>query len=314
MAARRASDILNGPRRVLVTGATGYVGGELTRALAAKGHDVTIVARDPSRAAFGPSVKVAALDGSAEAISRAVADCQPEVVFHVASAVLIEHKAEQVAELIAANITFPTQLLEAMREHGCDRLVNTSTSWQHFDGEDRYSPTNLYAASKAAFEDIAQFYVEAHGLKLATLKLFDVYGPRDPRGKLVPLLLRLLKSGEGLGMSPGEQVLDMVFIDDVVDAYLAAAEALLGQSRPGATTYAVRSGEDHRLKDIVASFEKAAGRSLNITWGGRPYRAREVMRPWVGRAAVPVWRPRTSLTDGLARVIRAAEDGECGKA
>ena len=70
-------------------------------------------------------------------------------------------------------------------------------------------------------------------------------------------------------------------------------------------TFAVRSGESHRLRDVVAALADVAGRPLPIVWGGRPYRDREVMIPWVNNVPVPGWRPLISLREGLASVLWA---------
>lgn len=290
--------------RALVTGGSGFIGGRLLARLLDEGHEVTALVRGDPAGRLDARATAVRMDGLAS-LSDIVGDAKPDVVFHVASAVVIDHSPAAISDIIQANVTFPTALLDALARHGIRHFVNTGTSWQHYDGNEDYRPSNLYAATKQAFEDIAVYYNDAHGIGVAGLKLFDVYGPADPRSKIIPLLLRVLRTGETLSMSPGEQVLDMVHVDDVVEAYLSAAAWLM--DHPGAReTFAVRSGEIHRLKDIVAILEDVAGRPLAIQWGGRPYRGREVMVPWGNAVTVPGWRARISLRDGLADVLRAA--------
>ena len=287
--------------RALVTGGSGFIGGRLLTRLLDQGHKVTALVRGDPAGRLDPRASAERIDGSAS-LGDIVGRAAHEVVFHVASAVVVEHSPEAIADIVQANVTFPTQLLEAMTRHGVRRFVNTGTSWQHHDGGEAYRPSNLYAATKQAFEDIAVFYNDAHRIGIANLKLFDVYGPSDPRSKIMPLLLRVLRSGEPLGMSPGDQVLDMVHVDDVVEAYLAAALWLA--DNPGVMeTFAVRSGENHRLRDIVATLADVAGRPLPIVWGGRPYRDREVMTPWCGEKALPGWKAAYSLRQGLKTCI-----------
>jgi nucleoside-diphosphate-sugar epimerase len=289
--------------RALVTGGSGFIGGRLLSRLLDDGHEVTALIRGEPAGRLDPRAKAARIDAPAS-LANIVAYAAPDVVFHVASAVVIEHSPEAIADIVQANVTFPTQLLDAMARNGVNRFVNTGTSWQHHDGGVLYLASNLYAASKQAFEDIAAFYNDAHGIGVANLKLFDVYGPSDPRSKIIPLLLRVLRHGDPLSMSLGEQVLDMVHVDDVVEAYLAAATWL--KDNPGEqATFAVRSGESYRLKDIVAVFEEVAGVALPIQWGGRPYRDREVMTPWVNDTPVPGWQAHVSLREGLAGVLEA---------
>jgi len=235
-------------------------------------------------------------------LCRILDEAKPDVVFHLASLFLAEHKPEDVQNLVESNLAFPASLLEAMVKCGLTNLVNTGTSWQY--GETgAVRPVNLYAATKQAFEDVIDYYVDAHGLKVITLTLYDTYGPGDTRRKLVNLLLAALRSGEPLLMSPGEQCLDLIHVDDVIEAYRKASEFLLTGSAEGHEHYAVTSGNFYSLKDIVALFEEAAGRKLNIQFGMRPYRRCEVMSPWQGMKVVPGWHPQVTLKDGFTNLM-----------
>lgn len=290
--------------RALVTGGSGFIGGRLLSRLLDEGYDVTALVRGDPSGRLDARATAVSIDGPAS-VFDIVGGAAPDIVFHVASAVVVDHSPAAISDIIQSNVTFPTTLLDAMARHGVRFFVNTGTSWQHYDGAEGYCPSNLYAATKQAFEDIAVFYNDAYSIGVANLKLFDVYGPSDTRSKIIPLLMRVLRTGDTLGMSPGEQVLDMVHVDDVVEAYLSAAAWLM--DHPGArSTFAVRSGESYKLKDIVAILEDVSGRSLAIQWGGRPYRGREVMAPWVNDVRVPGWHARISLRDGLEDVLRAA--------
>jgi nucleoside-diphosphate-sugar epimerase len=291
-----------GEKRIaLVTGATGYIGSNLTKRLLAEGWDVHVVVRMNSRLdtldAIRPSITVHQHDGSTNNMLRLVRDARPEVVFHLASLFLAQHRPEDVAELISSNLLFSTQLAEAMAANQVKHLINTSTSWQHYENAE-YNPVNLYAATKQAFEDILAYYIEAHGFKVITLSLFDTYGPNDPRAKLVSLLWRTAVTQKPLAMSPGEQLIDLVHIDDVMSAYTIAANTSLIQETSH-TCYGISSGRPRRLIDLVALFERVTKLSLPITFGGRPYRDREVMQSWQDYASLPGWSPRIQLSEGL---------------
>src|SRR5262249_51804252 len=159
-----------------------------------------------------------------------------------------------------ANISLGTYLTEAMIKTGTEKLVNAGTYTQHYRGND-YSPVNLYAATKQAFQDILQFYVEAHGLQVVTLKLFDTYGPADQRTKLFHHLKQAAR-GQQLPMRPGHQLIDLVYIDDVVEALVLAAQRLLTHRCKGHEQYGVYSGNPVTLREIVGSFERQLGRKL----------------------------------------------------
>lgn len=290
-------------RRALVTGASGFVGARLARRLVEEGWDVHVLLRPHSDLeALAPvtgQIAVHRFHGAPGELADIVRRAAPDAVFHLAAVFLAQHKPEEIETLIEANILFPTQLLEAMAANGVRIFVNTGTAWQHF-GNRAYDPVNLYAASKQAFETLLAYYVNALGFSAATLALFDTYGPGDPRPKLMPALWEAAASGRALSMSGGDQLLDMVYIDDVIDAYLATERALR-TAGPVQWHYGVSSGAPLRLKELVAAFEAALGVRLDVGWGERPYRPRETMQAWSDFEAPPGWRARMPLDEGLRR-------------
>lgn len=290
-------------RRALVTGASGFVGSHLARRLVEEGWEVHVLLRaGSSLAPLAPILDRLTLhrsSGATAELTEIVRAAAPDAVFHLAAVFLAQHKPEEIENLIEANILFPTRLLEAMAANGVRLLVNTGTAWQHFENR-AYDPVNLYAATKQAFETLLAYYVNALGFSVATLALFDTYGPDDPRPKLMSALWKAAASGQALSMSGGEQLLDMVYIDDVVAAYLATERALR-DAGPVQLHYGVSSGAPLRLKDLVATFEAALGARVNVGWGERPYRPRETMQAWTDFTAPPGWQPRMPLAEGLRR-------------
>ena len=289
--------------KVFLTGATGFIGSQLVKRLLVDNHEVAILVRQHSDLSVLhdalPKISVHIHDGSYLSLYAALAQAQPDVVFHVASLFLAQHKPEDVTRLIESNLGMPTQLLEAMQQLGLRRLINTGTSWQHFEAA-AYNPVNLYAATKQAFEDLLAYYVSAHGFRAITLKLFDTYGPGDTRAKLFSLLRKTARSGVKLRMSPGEQLLDLVYIDDVLDAYLLAMHRL--PSIGAAECYAVSNPERLSLKDLVQVYGAVVGKDLQIEWGGLPYRPRETMQPCTHQPHLPGWQPHITLQQGIARM------------
>lgn len=227
---------------------------------------------------------------------------KPDVVFHLASTIPSEHKPQDIASLIECNLRFGTQLVEAMSLENIRHLVNTGTSWQNFENRD-YSPVNLYAATKQAFEVLLQYYVEMRGLQVVTLKLFDTYGPDDPRNKVINLLLNAVRTRTALPLTPGRQFIDLVHIDDVVRAYGRAADLLSSGHIQGHQRFNVSSGQPLTLRALVNELEQTLHISIPIVWDGRRYRQREVMTPLQSEPRLPGWEPRISLHQGL-RTLR----------
>ncbi|XLZ69001.1 NAD(P)-dependent oxidoreductase [Massilia sp. SR12] len=292
-------------RRALLTGASGFIGAALTRRLLADGWQVHLVLRPDSATdalpVGAPDLHLHRHDGSTLQLVEIMRGAAPDAVFHLASLFLAAHQPQDVERLVQANLLFSTQLAEAMAQCGVRLLVNTGTSWEHYEDAD-YDPVCLYAATKHAFSALLQYYVACHGLRVATLKLFDTYGPGDSRPKVLNLLKRLANEGRSLAMSPGGQLIDLVYIDDVLEAYVQAW-AMLAEGRQAAplAEYGVSSGAPLPLRELAELYGRVSGKTLAIDWGGRPYRPREVMLPWTRCQALPGWRPRVALADGLAR-------------
>lgn len=299
-------------RKALLTGATGFIGGHLTRALLREGWELhLIVLPDQGLGTIDDlqeSVRVYPHDGTTGQLLELVAAIKPDVVFHLASLFLAQHTPADIEPLIRSNVLFATQLAEAMTAAGCRLLVNTGTSWEHY-GNSAYEPVNLYAASKQAFEVMLAYYLETSPLTVITLKLFDTYGPDDPRPKLFTLLNKVTAAGEPLAMSPGEQLIDLVYIDDIVRAFLMAADRLLAGKAAGHERYAVSSGSPLHLRDLIELYGRVVGKVLPIKWGGRPYRPREVMVPWNSGSSLPGWQPKVGLEEGIKRMMQATFGG-----
>ena len=291
----------------LVTGATGYIGANLCAYLLQHNWTVYALVRSTSDATYlqsvtGKNVYLHQVEEGGRNIPKVIAEAKPEVVFHVASLFLAEHKYENISELIQSNITFGTQVVDAMVKQGVNKLINVGTAWQHYN-DSEYDPVCLYAATKQAFEDILTYYKNAHSLQVITLKLFDTYGPRDPRRKLLALLCNAAASGQELVMSAGEQQIDLVYLDDVMHAFACAVQEL-DKGRTG--SYAIASGRGVSLRELVDIMEDISGRKLNISWGGRPYRQREVMVPWNQGCALPGWKAQVPLEIGLKKLLSDA--------
>lgn len=292
--------------KILVTGGSGYIGSRLARRLVEDGHSVSLLL--PSEAPLdllgGTVDRVAVYRDAAswKGVCRAVEESRPDLVFHLASLVLTNHEPEDVRRLVQSNVLFGAELLEAMTKVRVERLVVAGTSWQHFADAD-YDPVNLYAATKQAFEDLLTFWSNTTPLRTIILELFDVYGPDDPRPKLLSLLLRVACEGGEAGLTPGEQLVDMVHVDDVVEAFVLAGDRLRGLATGSRETYSVSSGAPIELRQFVREFENVLGRSLPIRWGACPYRPREMMRPWSRGLPLPGWGPKISLRDGFRQLI-----------
>jgi nucleoside-diphosphate-sugar epimerase len=261
-----------------------------------------IVRRRPLAASDWEAQGIAVLehDGSTSSLMELVARAEPHVVYHLATHFVARHDTPDVDPMVRSNILFGTQLLEALAAADVRRVVNVGTAWQHYLGAEARA-VSLYAATKQAFEAILTYYCDAHAMRAVSLHLADSYGPTDTRSKLLTLLRQAAAGTAPLRMSPGEQQIDLLHVEDVVDALLEAGRRTQ-MMQAGHDTFRVSSGHPVTLRELVARFEQAIGRQIPIEWGAVPYRPRESMEPWQGGEQLPGWQPRIGLDDGLRQL------------
>lgn len=290
-------------KRAIITGATGFVGSNLCKYLIENNWDVSIISRPSSDytniTGVLNKVQIFEYDGKIEKMISFFREKDADVVFHLASLFIAEHESNQINQLVDSNIKFGLHILEAMKESSTKLLINTGTSWQHYHTNE-YNPVDLYAATKQAFESLIKYYTEAESIRCITLKLFDTYGESDTRPKLINLLHKFADEKKELNMSPGEQVLDLVHVDDVVKAFVKAYEYLVEQGVKY-KEFGVGSKSPIQLKDLIDKFELITGKRLNVIWGGRSYRNREVMKLWDSYEMLPGWSIEVNLEEGLQK-------------
>lgn len=294
--------------KLLITGSTGFIGKNLTSRLLDNNIEIVALVRNSSNiSALDTRASIFSYTGD---INSLISYCKKEKfdgIIHLASLFLASHNSQDIPKLIQSNIQLGTELLEASKHAKTPWFINTGTFWQHYQNE-HYNPVNLYAATKQAFEQIAKYYTETSDLIFTTLKLNDTFGPNDTRNKVFNLWHRLLQNDEMLEMSPGDQIVDISYIDDIVDAY----EILIGHLRHTPhlvknKTFAIHSKERMSLKELAVLFEESVGKKLNIKWGGREYREREVMIPWESTHNLPDWQPKHTLKQAIQKTIGAMQ-------
>lgn len=291
-------------KKALITGGTGFIGSNLCRRLLKDGWKIFLITKKE----FGydniidikEKLEIYEYEDDFSELMEYVKRIEADVVFHLASTIITEHKAQDIHKILQGNITFGTEILEAMKYSNTKLLVNTGTYWQHYNNEE-YNPVDLYAATKEAFQNIIKYYVEVENIRCITLKLFDTYGEDDKRPKLINLLNKFADEGTELNMSPGEQILDLVHVEDIVEAYIVAYENLNKDLCLRDEKYAVATEERYQLKEIIQLFEEISNKKLKISWGGREYRSREVMIPWSKYEILPNWNFKISLEQGLRK-------------
>jgi len=291
-------------KSILITGAAGYIGSNLVKKLLRCHYKVCVVLRKETDACalldswrnISVYYDEATIQDFAEFMLQKEVDC----VVHLATHYITYHKVDDIDRMLDSNIRFGTRLLEAMKIANINKIIYSRTSWQHYQDE-LFNPVNLYASMKQAFEDIMKYYTQAEGFYSTTLEIYDTYGEYDPRNKIVNMMKQCNITKEWLNLSPGGQKLDYLYIEDVVDAFLASIYNLETQKEKE-TEYALKSDTLHSLKEVVETFEVVYNTKLNVEWGKYDYRPREVFIPYRGIPSLASWKAKYSLYEGFCQM------------
>ena len=286
-------------KRAIITGVSGFIGSKLAESLLESDWKICITKREKSNLDFRllshPNVEIIDYTGY-ESLEKTFKDFKPEIVFHVASKTFYDYDSNEIGSIIDSNLTFGTHLLECMWKTGVRHFVNTGTSWQHFNNA-KYEPVNLYAATKESFDKIIEYYSVAHGIQSITLKLYDTFGHGDNRKKLLSLLFEHSRSKEPLNLSPGEQHMMYLSVDDVIKGYLSALYIFNKNDGGFNLSYALTSNQIYTIREIVELFNKYSVKKVEVNFGKKAYRLREVMNPWHTLNVLPNWDADTSNLD-----------------
>jgi CDP-paratose synthetase len=291
--------------KILVTGATGFIGQNLISLLLNKNYEIHCIVRlNSDTSKLEKNVQIFQYDENIDSLIEYFQEQQFDGVIHLASLFLATHMKDDISKLISSNIIFGTNLLEASKQSNIKWFIYTGTFWQNYEDKD-YSPVNLYAATKEAFKNIAKFYTETSDLIFTTIKLNDTFGPNDTRNKIFNLWSQIAKTGETLEMSAGEQIIDISYIEDVISAYDILITHLNSDQKEEFKNkeFVVTNNEKMSLKELSKVFEEATNTKLNIKWGVRPYREREVMIPYTKGTIVPNWEQKYSLKEAIIKTI-----------
>ena len=300
-------------RRALVTGAAGFLGAHVTRALVEAGARVTAVLRpatDPWRLApFADDVEIVRGD------VRALADSslsdrigRADVVYHLAAAG-VDQRQHDAASIVDVNVNGTVAALSHASRAGVERFVYCGSCFEYGEAtrarEDRLpQPQNEYAASKSAAWLVANAYARRTGLDVVSLRPFTVYGPLEAPARLVPFVIARSLAGGRIELTGGRQTRDWVYVDDAAHAFLRAGTAPDIEGR----TFNVATGVETSVRALVELVVELTGGVATPDFGARPYREPELWAlsgdPTAATESLG-WSATVPLRDGLARTIAA---------
>lgn len=295
-------------KKVLVTGAGGFIGSHLVRALLAQGAKVVGLVR-PGSDCWRLKEMVDRIElirvelgiGSLKALSIGPIDA----IYHLAAGGL-NPAAENASAVCQTNIIGTIDLLNFAVQKKAGRFIYCGSCFEYAAGkniseEQLPAPATEYAASKSAGWLLAHSFAKCYRFPVVTLRPFTVYGPYESSFRLVPYTIVRLLRGLDLDLTAGKQARDFIYIEDVVDAFLRAGECEIADE-----TFNISTGSATTVETMAVTIARLMGVQPKINAGVLPYRESEIWEqsgnPQKAKEKLG-WTPRHSLEEGLTKSI-----------
>ena len=300
-------------KRVLVTGAAGFLGSNMVERLVAEGAQVHALTHAASATpanlvAVAEHIEFHAADlVEIDVTTDLVERVRPQLVMHQAAFTHVGESFVRIDENIDTNIKGTVNLLRAL-DARYERFVYISSGDVYGDAavpfreDGPVSPVSPYAVSKYAAERFCRMFHQAYGWPIVCLRPFNAFGPHQAGDRIIPSLILAALDGRDLEMTEGRQTREFLYVDDVTDAFVRALVA------PGieGEVINVSRGEEVSIRDLALTVLELMGNPVTPLFGALDYRPNEIWR-FAGdntkARTLLGWEPTTSLADGLARTI-----------
>lgn len=297
----------------LITGATGFVGSNLTRRLVENGEKVYVLARNKELnwriKDIAHKLRIVQADLVDSGLERKITKIRPTVVVHLASygTSVME---ESLSAMIDTNVNGLINLISALKNSPLRLFVNTGTSSEYgvyprpTREIDALRPVNDYGITKGAATLFCQKKALKDGLPIITLRLYSPFGYYDESERLIPTVILKALRNDIIKVSSGKNVRDFVFIEDVLDAYM---KVLNKNVTPG-DIFNIGSGVQHSVEDVVQEIVSYIGSNSKISWDTIAGQKRQI-EPVVWKANIKKakselrWSPKVSFSKGIQKTV-----------
>ncbi len=281
--------------RILITGATGFIGQKLLKRLSDQQYTLAIHARKLPQE-LDSNVRV--FSGDLNQFQKQIIAFSPEYVFHLAGSSIYPKNAEEEVELLSANVLYGNTLLRILKEIPGLVFVNFTTSLA-YKGTELY-PFNYYALTKANFVQSLHYFTRYYNLRVFNLILYTIYGKEDNTKRALNYIIDSLDASETIAMSPGEQLMDFIHVDDVI---LLCEKLLKNNPKNNFEEVHVGTGIGTTLKEVATLIEFLCEKQLNVKFGAIPYRKEEKMVNIAPKELNRFWHSKISFLNGLKNIL-----------
>lgn len=292
----------NSGEKVLVTGATGFIGSHLCRRLSEARVEVHAISRRPIPQIRSDLRWWHGDLADADNVKVLLSAIKPDVIFHLAGYPIGAREVHHVIPSLRSNLISTVNLLIASSELGCRKILLAGSLEEPAEGDHLTTPSSPYAVAKWASSAYARMFYKLYKLPVVLLRLFMVYGPeqQDVR-KLIPYLILSLLRGDSPKLTSGLRLVDWIYVDDVVDGLLAAAAANEVEGK----TIDLGSGQLVSIRTVVEHLVSMVNPSIHPDFGAVADRPLEQVRVADATRSDSLigWRVRTTLEQGLRNTI-----------
>lgn len=300
--------------RVLITGASGFIGRHLYSYLLKQGVDCVGISRNGMA-----SLGILPVDlRDIEAIRRFINDIQPHIVYHLAAIVNSSRDYETAVHCLEINTSGTLNILRACEQLRGVRVVLASTEEVYgkncapFREKQTPRPPSSYAISKLAAEQLCRYHATHYEATTIALRIGTTYGPGQSETRYIPQLVLAALSGNDLELNSGHKRRDYIFIDDVVRAFVLAGQAKL---RDRTATINIGGGRAISLKDFANMIIHNAQSTAQIKYGVIPERhdeASEWLMDLSKAKRLLGWEPKVDVESGVAILVSRLREGQAG--
>jgi nucleoside-diphosphate-sugar epimerase len=300
-------------KRILITGATGFIGSNLTRELVRKGYKPTILARKSSNLWRINDIlaKITVLEtdlSNPTTLLKDLAIVKPNYIFHLASYGINRSKENDIRQIYETNIIDTLNLLEATSKIGFEGFINTGSSFEYglktkpMSENDKPEPIDYYSVSKLAATLTAKAFSNKHNLPIVTIRPFMAYGYYEATYRFIPTVILNGLRGKVINLNNPKSTRDFLFIEDLIDAYLL----LLNSKKYFGEIINVGTGRQTTLFQTAELIDSLIGKKLQINWNASDSTATESPSNIADIKKINEllnWKPRYTLEDGIRKTI-----------
>lgn len=292
--------------RILITGATGFVGKNFIKFILKKEKKIEIITvnRNINKAKnFFKDERVINIDLNEADIEKIIFDLKPSIVIHLAAYLTSNRDNKDLKKLINSNIEFPTKLLNSFKKGELEYFFNFGTFAEYSKGIKEINNAYLYSATKTAFKSILDFYSETLEFKYFNLIPYSIYGGEDSQKKVMDYIIDSLNSSQKIKMSSGEQILDFIYIDDICEYIYRIIKNK--EKIPNKEELFLGTGVGTNIKELSKIIENIYKKTANIEWNALKERENTIKFAIASISKNLLyldWSPRINLNQGVNKL------------